>query len=61
MIQNKELTDVPWRVFQWGHTGWWWTTGRGRVSSHSYPTEADATAARDAFRKIVEGLDEALR
>ena len=50
MINDRELTDFCWRVFQHGHFGWWWTNKRGRVSAKAYTTEEEARNSMKATR-----------
>lgn len=52
MIQDRELTDMPWKVFQHGHTGWWWTDANSRVCPVPLKTKSEAEAQmQDAKRK----------
>jgi hypothetical protein len=50
MIRNRGLTNYPWKVFQHGHTGWWFTDGDSDVCVIPYSTKTEAEEAMNAQR-----------
>lgn len=50
MIHGREIKGYHWKVFQHGHTGWWWTDGRGVVSRCAYATKESAASDMEKAR-----------
>ena len=46
LMINRELTEIPNRVFQCGHFGWFYTDHRSRVSSAAFSSALAAAWIR---------------
>jgi hypothetical protein len=49
---DRELTDYPWRVFQCGHYGWYYTNGNSVIQPKHYATKAEAQAAMEQLQEM---------
>ena len=50
MIRNREFTEYPWRVFQAGHFGWWYTNQNSRVCPQPFHSKDEAEKAMMAHK-----------
>ena len=54
---DRELTDFPWKVFQCGHYGWYYTNGNSVIQPEHYTTKAEAQTAMERLQEKSPGED----